>query len=76
MCVPDELSDEKPEPWSDPVIEEVRQIRRRMDAEVGGDVHAYFERLRKAQVEHGDRVVQEQTPKHSPPPSHRVLRLS
>lgn len=58
MCIPDELRDDKREPWKDPVVEEIREIRRLIDAEVGGDVHAYFERLRKAQETSRARLVQ------------------
>lgn len=43
--------------WTDPVVEEVREAGRRIEAEVGGDVHAYFERLRRTQEKYRDRLV-------------------
>ncbi|MBI3097584.1 MAG: hypothetical protein HYY93_04965 [Planctomycetes bacterium] len=44
-------------PNNDPVMAEIRQIRRDLDREAGGDVHKYFEGLREDQEKYKDRLV-------------------
>jgi hypothetical protein len=32
--------------WTDPVVDEIHQIRQKMLAELGGDTHAFMEKIR------------------------------
>jgi len=41
-------SDERPPLWDDPVIEEVRAIRRRLWEASGHDIHRFIEQTRRA----------------------------
>ena len=43
--------------WKDPVVEDVRAESRKLEAEAKGDLHAYFELLRRSQNRYADRVV-------------------
>jgi hypothetical protein len=49
---------ERPEsPWNDPVVEEIREIRRRLWKDAGEDVRRYVEQTRERVAELGlDRV--------------------
>jgi hypothetical protein len=42
--------------WTDPVVDEIHQIRQKMLAEVGGDIHAFMAKIRVEQAA-SDRVV-------------------
>jgi len=42
---------------SDPILREVYRMKDELNREVGGDVGKLFERLRKAEKEHPERVV-------------------
>ena len=46
--------------WTDPVVDEIHQIRQKMLAEVGGDIHAFMAKIRAEQAASG-RVVIEST---------------
>ena len=46
--------------WTDPVVDEIHQIRQKMLAEVGGDIHAFMAKIRVEQAASG-RVVIEST---------------
>lgn len=46
--------------WTDPVVDEIHQIRQKMLAEVGGDIHAFMVKIRAEQATSG-RVVIEST---------------
>ena len=50
--------------WTDPVVEEIHQIRQKLLAEVGGDIHVFMAKIRAEQAESG-RVVLESTPSHA-----------
>jgi hypothetical protein len=41
----------------DPIVEEVRRIRRAYFAQCGNDMHKMFEDLRRRQAEHPERLV-------------------
>ena len=43
--------------WKDPIVEEVRAVRRDLLEEAGGDLHLLCEYLRKKEQEHKDRLV-------------------
>lgn len=36
--------------WTDPVVDEIHQIRQKMLAEVGGDIHAFMAKVRAEQA--------------------------
>ena len=36
--------------WTDPVVDEIHQIRQKMLAELGGDTHAFMEKIRAEQA--------------------------
>ena len=46
--------------WTDPVVDEIHQIRQKMLAEVGGDIHAFMAKIRAEQAASG-RVIIEST---------------
>ena len=52
--------------WTDPVVDEIHQIRQKMLAEVGGDIHAFMARIRAEQAA-SDRVVIVSTRLPKPP---------
>jgi hypothetical protein len=43
--------------WKDPVVEDVRAESRKLEAEAKGDLHIYFELLRRSQNRYAERVV-------------------
>jgi hypothetical protein len=43
--------------WKDPVVEDVRAESRKLEAEAKGDLHTYFELLRRSQNRYAERVV-------------------
>lgn len=45
------------EPWRDPIVAEVRQVRERLFAAAGRDVNEFCRRLREKQAASGHRVV-------------------
>ncbi len=42
---------------NDPIVEEVRQAREKILAEVGGDLRKLADRLRQMQLRHPERIV-------------------
>jgi hypothetical protein len=42
---------------NDPIVEEVREVRRRIFAECGNDLKRLFERLKAAEAQDNDRLV-------------------
>jgi hypothetical protein len=54
-------------------IEEIWRIRDELGAEEGYDVYRLFERLRRQEKKHGDRLVH-QVPRRAPAESAAVLR--
>lgn len=53
--------------WEDPIVKEVRGIRRRVMAECGNDVRKHERRLLESQKRHGDRLVRPE-PQRVPAP--------
>ena len=47
---------------SDPVIEEIREIRHRVSAECEHDTALYIERLKKIEERYRNRILQERAP--------------
>jgi len=45
------------ERWTDPIIDEIHQIRREIVEEAGGTLEALVTRLMKNQERHGERLV-------------------
>lgn len=45
------------EEWSDPIIDELHQIRKRMMEEAGNDPKVFGERLMRQQEKHRDKLV-------------------
>lgn len=43
---------------SDPIVAEVHEVRRHLFEEAGCDLHVLFQRLRKAQNKHRERVAE------------------
>ena len=43
--------------WKDPIVEEVRETRRRIMARFNNDPDAYYRHLMQLQEQHKDRVV-------------------
>jgi hypothetical protein len=43
--------------WNDPIVEEVRSVRKQLAAKFGFDVHSIFADLRKRQAMLGSRLV-------------------
>lgn len=41
----------------DPIVEETHRVRREISAQFSGDVHAFFEYLRRREAEEPDQVV-------------------
>ena len=42
--------------WDDPIVKEVREIRKELSARFNFDVHAIFEDLRKKQITTGSNI--------------------
>ena len=61
--------------WTDPVVDEIHQIRQKMLAEVGGDIHVFMAKIRAEQAESG-RVVLESTRRPAPPAEGRISAVS
>ena len=43
--------------WDDPIVKEVREIRKELSARFNFDVHAIFEDLRKKQITGGSQII-------------------
>ncbi len=43
--------------WEDPIVKEVREIRKELSARFNFDVHAIFEDLRKRQLSIGSKLI-------------------
>ncbi|MFW6158509.1 MAG: hypothetical protein ACOC8E_04040 [Planctomycetota bacterium] len=56
--------------WEDPIVKEVREIRRQNMAECGNDRREYARRLRESQKRHGDRLVRRE-PQRVPAPDEK-----
>jgi hypothetical protein len=54
--------------WKDPIVEEIRAIRRQLSEEAGNDLHEICRRLREWEEKNPDRVI---APPASPKKSHR-----
>ena len=57
--------------WTDPVVDEIHQIRQKLLAEVGGDIHAFMAKIRAEQAASG-RVVIESTRRPTQPAEGRI----
>lgn len=53
--------------WTDPVVNEIHQVRQQMLADVGGDFHAFMEKIRSEQAA-TQRVVIESPAQLAPAP--------
>jgi hypothetical protein len=42
----------------DPIVEEVREVRRKIETECQNDAQKYYEHLQQVQEQYGDRLVQ------------------
>lgn len=51
------MSEPMSEPWKDPIIEELREVRRQLLRECGNDFNKLRERFVEAEKLHADRVV-------------------
>ena len=49
--------------WTDPVVNEIHQIRQQMLADAGGDFHVFMEKIRREQAA-GERLVIDNPPSH------------
>ena len=47
----------RPEPYEDPLIDEVRQRRKELLAEYDNDLDKFFEALRKTQEQHPEKIM-------------------
>ena len=61
--------------WTDPVVEEIHQIRQKLLAEVGGDIHLFMAKIRAEQAASG-RAVIESTRQPTPPAEGRISAVS
>jgi hypothetical protein len=52
--------------WTDPVVDEIHQIRQKMLAEVGGDIHAFMAKIRAEQAASGRVVIESTRPPKLP----------
>ncbi|NUM56391.1 MAG: hypothetical protein HUU46_22365 [Candidatus Hydrogenedentes bacterium] len=50
------------ETWSDPIVDEIHEIRKRLVREAGGTLDALVDKLMKSQERHGERLVSRQRP--------------
>ena len=48
--------------WTDPVVEEIHQVRQQMLADVGGDIDALMEKVRAHQAAQGGVVIEIRLP--------------
>ena len=49
--------DQRPEPYDDPLIDEVRQRRKDLLADYDNDLDKFFAALRKMQDEHPEKII-------------------
>jgi hypothetical protein len=49
--------------WEDPIVKEVREIRKELSARFNFDVHAIFEDLRKKQITIGSQIIRHRSRK-------------
>ena len=49
--------------WEDPIVKEVREIRKELSARFNFDVHAIFEDLRKKQITIGSQIIRHKSRK-------------
>ena len=61
--------------WTDPVVEEIHQIRQNLLAEVGGDIHVFMAKIRAEQAASG-RVVLESRRLPTPPAEEHISAIS
>ena len=50
--------------WEDPIVQEVREIRKELSARFNFDVHAIFEDLRKKQTATGSKLMRNKSCKN------------
>ena len=50
--------------WEDPIVQEVREIRKELSARFNFDVHAIFEDLRKKQTARGSKLMRNKSCKN------------
>jgi len=43
--------------WTDPIVDEIHQIRQEIAKEAGNDLHTLVLRLQQSQKRHGERLV-------------------
>jgi hypothetical protein len=63
------MSEPKKEQVADPLIDEVRAVRRAVSEEVGHDVDRLAARLREVEKQYASRVVSPAAPSSGPQPS-------
>ena len=61
--------------WTDPVVEEIHQIRQKLLAEVGGDIHVFMAKISAEQAASG-RVVLESRRLPTPPAEEHISAIS
>ena len=61
--------------WTDPVVEEIHQIRQKLLAEVGGDIPVFMAIIRAEQAASGCAVI-ESTRQPTPPAEGRISAVS
>lgn len=44
--------------WTDPVVNEIHQIRQQLLADAGGDFHIFMEKIRSEQTKSGRAVIE------------------
>ena len=49
---------------TDPIVKEVREAGAKLAAEAGGDIHRFFENLRRTQKDYGKRLVRKPVPSY------------
>lgn len=47
----------KTKPWTDPVVDEIHEVRKKMAEEAGYDLDKLAARLQESQKRHGDKLV-------------------
>ena len=52
--------------WTDPVVEEIHQIRQKMLADAGGDIHALMAKFHEHQDAQSGVVIQGKLPRLTP----------
>ena len=56
----------KTKPWTDPIVEEIRSIRRELVREANGDLDKFAARLMKSQKRHGKLLVSRRNHRRRP----------